>query len=113
VALLGLGRLQRASGQAEALASLEHAAELDPENADALSELADARFERGLSGPARESYERLLCLRPQDAAAHNNLAVLLFRAGDVTGARRHVDAAAALGLAVHPDFLAALAQAER
>lgn len=113
VALLGLGRLQRASGQAEALASLEGAVELDPENADALSELADARFERGLSGPARESYERLLRLRPQDAAAHNNLAVLLFRAGDVAGARRHVDEAAALGLAVHPDFLAALARAER
>lgn len=113
VALLGVGRQQRAAGDAEALAALERAALADPTSADVISELAELRFERGMPGPARDAYERLLALRPDDGAAHNNLAVLLFRAGDARSARQHVDQALRLGIAVHPDFLTALAQAER
>jgi tetratricopeptide (TPR) repeat protein len=107
-ALLGLGRQLRVGRDAAALATLEHAVALDPENADAISELAEVRFERGLAGPATETYRKLLTMRPDDATAHNNLAVLLFRSGDLEGARRHVNEARRLGLAVHPEFLEAL-----
>jgi len=71
---------------------LERATRLAPADAEAWSERADLAFERGRQAEAREAYTRRLALRPDDAAAHNNLAVVLFRSGDVAGARRHVEA---------------------
>jgi tetratricopeptide (TPR) repeat protein len=113
VALRSLARSRRAAGDIEgAQAALEHATGVAPADANAWSERANLAFERGQPGQAREAYSRLLDLRPDDAAAHNNLALLLFRTGDVPGARRHVQEAQRLGLAVHPGFLQALAEAE-
>jgi Flp pilus assembly protein TadD len=113
VALRSLARSRRAAGDIEgAQAALEHATGVAPADANAWSERANLAFERGQPGQAREAYSRLLDLRPDDAAAHNTLALLLFRAGDVAGARRHVEEAQRLGLAVHPGFLQALAEAE-
>jgi tetratricopeptide (TPR) repeat protein len=113
VALRSLARLRRRAGDLDgAQAALERATRVAPADAEAWSERADLAFERGRRAEAREAYTRRLALRPDDAAAHNNLAVVLFRSGDVSGARRHVEAAQRLGLAVHPDFLEALAAAE-
>jgi tetratricopeptide (TPR) repeat protein len=93
--------------------ALERATSVAPADAEAWSELAELVFERGRRDEARLAYARQLALLPDDAAAHNNLAALLFRSGDVAGARRHVAAAQRLGLAIHPAFLQALAEAER
>jgi tetratricopeptide (TPR) repeat protein len=114
VALRSLARTRRVAGDVEgAQAALERATGLAPADADAWSERADLALEHGQPGQAREAYSRLLELRPDDAAAHNNLALLLFRSGDVAGARRHVEEARRLGLTVHSGFLQALAEAER
>jgi Flp pilus assembly protein TadD len=114
VALRSVARGRRAAGDFPgAQATLELATGLASGDADAWSERADLAFERGRRDEARLAYERLLALRPEDAAAHNNLAVLLFRSGDVAGARRHVDVAQRLGLIIHPAFRQALAEAER
>jgi tetratricopeptide (TPR) repeat protein len=114
VALRAVARQRRdrhdTAGAADALRQATAAA---PGDAEAWSERADLAFERGQRGEAREAYLRLLELRSSDATAHNNLAVVLFREGDLAGARAHVDAARQLGLAVHPDFLRALEAAER
>ena len=53
-------------------------------------------------------YGRVLELRPGDAYAHNNLAVLLYRLGDVGGAWEHAERARELGLAIAPAFLRVL-----
>lgn len=114
VALQAEARLRLREGDAAAASAvLERASRVEPENADVLDELATLLFQTGRKAEALEAHRRLLERRPDDATAHNNLAVLLFREGDIVGARRHVEEARRLGLTLHPDFLAALAAAER
>jgi tetratricopeptide (TPR) repeat protein len=101
---------QRAGEGDEAAAgeALEAALERAPEETDILAEVAEQHFAAGRAALARDAYRRLLARSPDDAAAHNNLAVILFREGDVEEARQHAARAERLGLALHPDFAKAL-----
>jgi Flp pilus assembly protein TadD len=92
---------------------MERAARLAPRQAEIQVRLAEMYFQLGRAREAREAYRRVVELNPADAISHNNLAVLLFRAGEIAGARRHLDRARELGLQPAPGFLEALAAAER
>jgi tetratricopeptide (TPR) repeat protein len=109
VALRGLARQRRGQGDAlSALTALREATQAAPHDADAWAERADLAFEQGRLDEASEAYARRVELRPDDAASHNNLAVVLFRSGDRAGARRHLQAARRLGVEPHPEFVRAL-----
>lgn len=108
-AFLAVARRAQAEGAAaEAVNALAAAMERAPAEADILAEVAERHFEAGRGPLAREAYERLLARRPEDASAQNNLAVILFREGDLEGAQRHAVEAQRLGLALHPEFARAL-----
>ena len=112
LALTELARRQRRDGETDAaLATLRRVLAAAPDYIEALADQADLAFVLRMRPEAAATYRRLLALRPDDAVAHNNLAVVLFREGDVHAARRHALEAQRLGLAVHPDFLTALEQA--
>lgn len=57
----------------EALAALKKAAELLPDDAEALSNLGVAQYQRGRFGDAAASYRRALKIKPNFAEAHSNL----------------------------------------
>lgn len=114
VAYLAQAREELGRGRTgEALEAFGKAMAAEPDGADVVSEVAEGYFRLGRRLEAREVYRRLLRLRPEDVAAHNNLAVVLYREGDLEGARRHAREARRLGLAVHPDFLKALGEVPR
>ncbi|MBT3536506.1 MAG: tetratricopeptide repeat protein [Rhodospirillaceae bacterium] len=83
--LLGLIRLQTNDVDG-ALALLLSAVRLRPENGVFRFNLALAQVAAERSGEAAESYRRSLELNPQNAAAVNNLAVLLGEEGDLGAA---------------------------
>lgn len=78
----------------EAIAALNHAVELDPE-------MPEARYTLGLAlavepaarGAAESSFREAIRLRPDDAAAHMNLAILLFEKNHPDEAAFHFERA--------------------
>jgi tetratricopeptide (TPR) repeat protein len=106
---------------AESEAACLRALELQPASPRALTTLGLLRGAQGRHAEAlelqeqaarreaaRELYRRVVARRPGDAHAHNNLAVVLFRLGDVSGAAEHAALAQELGAPVAPGFLRAL-----
>lgn len=78
---------------ADAATVLERAVALKPDFGQAHANLALARSRLGDGPGAIRSYRDALRCTPGDAATHAALAEELFRVGDVTAAREHVDRA--------------------
>jgi tetratricopeptide (TPR) repeat protein len=98
---LTLGAVQQRTGaQRQALRTFEAAAEEHPESADALFCLATALHSLDSPEEAIDRYRAVLYLDPANAAAANNLGVLLRDRGDVTGAARAFRQA----LSAHPGY---------
>ncbi len=72
---------------ARAIASLLRALDLDPNNATALSFLAEAYTDLGLPARAEESIARALVINPTDFNVQRNHGYVLFWSGDFDGAR--------------------------
>jgi len=68
-------------GLPDAAEYLEQAADLDPENPDALRDLADARLAAGRVDDAARTIHRAIELRPEDVASLVDLAHLEYAAG--------------------------------
>jgi tetratricopeptide (TPR) repeat protein len=92
-ALVNRGRLHHERGDLdEAEAHYRRALSVDPRRALAHFNLGVALEDRGQPQAAETAYRAALNLDPGLADAHFNLAGLLERAGDVTGAVRHLAA---------------------
>ncbi len=89
-----------------AVQNLEKAGELDPEQIVVWAQLADTYVQKSMSvtGAARgealnkgiEAYEKVLALKPEDPAYHNNYALALARAGKMDEAEVELEKAAQL-----------------
>lgn len=95
--LLGVAQWQLGK---DAMAALEKAAALLPEDPETHSNLGNALRRRGLFAEAVASHRRALALRPGNAAYHNNLGAALFDLGE------HEAAIASYGeaLKLQPNF---------
>lgn len=89
--------LLRLAGRSSAELSLDDAAEylqraveIEPENADAWRELADALLYEGRMPEATAAFRHVVELRPDDVAAQVDLAHAAYAAGDVEGATTYV-----------------------
>jgi tetratricopeptide (TPR) repeat protein len=89
----------------EAIQALEKALELNPDIAQAWSNLANAYLQKGDVQKAIETNQRLLRLAPTFGLGHNNLAVAYFHSGEYEKAIEHTDEARKYGFQVHPEFL--------
>jgi Flp pilus assembly protein TadD len=79
----------------EAIAQLQHAIEVDPENAAAYDQLGTILVQQGKLEEAASTYRRLVGTRPS-AAAHRELAQVLTRLGRPDEARKEMEIAQAL-----------------
>jgi len=79
---LTMGLVQLARGRhVDAIASLNRALELEPRNADALRELANAYDDAGRAAEAEATYRRAIELRQNSWAAYKDLGVFLNQRG--------------------------------
>ena len=83
--LLGKG------SSAEALAALDRAVELSPDDARLYALRGDAARAMGSTGPAKESYERALQLNPAEPRALSGFAALLIDSDDFTRAAEIIE----------------------
>jgi arylsulfatase A-like enzyme/Flp pilus assembly protein TadD len=90
---LALGRLHRGK---EAVATLERAREIDPQNVQLLVDLGTVRLMEGEVGPAREAFEAALSENPRVARAESSLGFIDAQAGRVEPALEHMKKALAL-----------------
>jgi tetratricopeptide (TPR) repeat protein len=90
---LALGRLHRGK---EAVATLERAREIDPQNVQLLVDLGTVRLMEGEVGPAREAFEAALRENPRVARAESSLGFIDAQAGRVEPALDHLKKALAL-----------------
>jgi len=93
----------------EAIAALEKAIELNPEMAQAWSNLINAYLQKDDVEKAIEAGEKLVQFAPGFALGQNNLAFAYYVSEDYEKAIIHVDRALELGFGVHPQFLENLA----
>jgi tetratricopeptide (TPR) repeat protein len=91
-----------------ALAEARRAVERDPALKDAWTQLGSLLLHEEKAGEALEPFLKAAALDPRDGRVANNLAVCLFRAGDFQKAWEYARKAQALGVVLHPDFVAAL-----
>lgn len=80
----------------DAETSCKNALRVDPQNADALSLLAQVKMQRAASGDSEEAArlaEQAIAAHPQDANSHYVLGVLRLRAGNAAEAITHLEAA--------------------
>jgi arylsulfatase A-like enzyme/Flp pilus assembly protein TadD len=90
---LALGRLHRGK---EAVAILDRAREIDPQNVQLLVDLGTVRLMEGEVGPAREAFEAALSENPRVARAESSLGFIDAQAGRVEPALEHMKKALAL-----------------
>ncbi len=83
---LGLTRLQYARDPNGSLVNLERAAELEPENADALYQLGVALSELDRDAQARERFERATAVDPNHGRALYRLGLLVEADGEIRDA---------------------------
>ena len=87
-----MGLVQLARGQnADAIASLQRALELEPKNGDALRELANAYEAAGRNADAEATYRRAIELRQNSWAAYKDLAVFLNQRGRLAEAATYFE----------------------
>ncbi|WP_437316446.1 tetratricopeptide repeat protein [Sorangium sp. So ce385] len=92
-----LGKVEMRLGDMDAaLAALQHAHALDPEQADGCRELGAVYLELDRARDALPIARRALELRPGDAGLRCNLAVILLLTGDVEGALAEATSALSL-----------------
>jgi tetratricopeptide (TPR) repeat protein len=87
----------------EAQAQLEKALQIQPDDAEAHSNLGNVLHKKGKRDEAIAHYQKALQIQPSFAKAHHNLANVLLEQGRVDDAIAHYQKA----LALQPDFLAA------
>jgi tetratricopeptide (TPR) repeat protein len=75
----------------EALAELNEAIRLSPENAKAFFYKGMVQEERGDTAKAIEDYQRAVSIDPEFADGHNKLAILYMRKGNYVFARQHLE----------------------
>jgi arylsulfatase A-like enzyme/Flp pilus assembly protein TadD len=90
---LALGRLHRGK---EAVAVLERARRIDPQNVQLLVDLGTIRLMEGEVGPAREAFEAALSENPRVARAESSLGFIDAQSGRVEPALEHLKKALAL-----------------
>ena len=92
-----MGLVQLARGQhSDAIASLNRALELEPRNADALRELANAYDDAGRASEAEATYRRAIELRQNSWAAYKDLGVFLNQRGRLAEAAPYFERVVAL-----------------
>ncbi|WP_207217670.1 MULTISPECIES: hypothetical protein [Sorangium] len=92
-----LGKVEMRLGELDAaLAALQHAHAIDPEQADGCRELGAVYLELDRARDALPIARRAIELRPEDAGLRCNLAVILLLTGDVEGALAEANAALSL-----------------
>lgn len=94
----------------EALECYSQAVRLKPDNPIMRYNLGVALERKRELKEAIAQYREAIRLQPKYAKAHRNLAVALYLKGDYAGAWREVRECRKYGVALHPDFLKALAQ---
>lgn len=97
---LGMALAQARAFEA-AQTAFQTAVELDPEFADAWTNLGVVAKENRDLDAAEESYRRALALQPDDPIVHNNFGNLLLARGDVAGAMKAYERAVTL----KPDYI--------
>ncbi len=88
--LLGTAQL-KAGRLSEALANLESAARLDPQDADVQYNLANGLKTAGRTEEAAAHYRAALSINDELADAHNNLGLILLKRGEYQEAKRHFE----------------------
>jgi len=91
-----------------AIAECKKALEINPNYAEAHSNLGVAYGDKGLVAQAIAEYKKAIKINPNDAEAYMNLAVAYYYKGEYSLAIKHCDKAIELGGEVHPGFLKAL-----
>jgi predicted Zn-dependent protease with MMP-like domain/Flp pilus assembly protein TadD len=102
-ALLEGMALEQLGESREALARVDAALELDPENLDARLERGFALYELCRFAEARKDLEVVVQQAPTDAWAHHTLGLIAERAGNAREARRELERAQRLSPADFPD----------
>ncbi len=82
----------------------------EPNNADAHFYLANALSDSGNKGGAIREYRKAISIKPDFAAAHNNLAVALYFTAQYAEAWKEVHLCKKHGGRVHPGFLKSLSE---
>jgi tetratricopeptide (TPR) repeat protein len=106
-----LGQARDASALGDAAAAereLETYAALQPGKWDAWLRLGQFRQAMGNKAGAITAYERAVAIIPAPLPAHQQLAILYARSGELEAARPHADVAIANGITLPPDVLASL-----
>jgi len=84
------------------------AVERDPRMKEAWAHLGSLLLHDGRAKEALDPFLKAAALDPRDGPLANNIAVCSFRSGDFAKAWEYAQKAQALGVVLHPDFLAAL-----
>ena len=92
----------------EAIAECKKAIAINPNYAEAHTNLGLAYYNKGMWDEAIAEYKKAIAINPNYAKAHNNLAVVYYEQGQYDLAIKHCDKAIELGGKVHPEFLEAL-----
>lgn len=93
IALRGQARIVATEQQAGAMTLVDQALRLHPGDIDSLRLRGDLLRTQGKSTEARRAYQDILKLRPENVAAHVELANLAIQAGDFAAAKTELDAA--------------------
>jgi putative PEP-CTERM system TPR-repeat lipoprotein len=97
-AILGMARVEAASGNAERAAALvAQALKSEPDDSDALRLSADLLRNAGKNDDAARTYQRILDRQPDNARVHVDLANLQIDMGKFPSAREHIGAARKAG----------------
>jgi len=92
----------------EAIAECKKAIAINPNYAEAHTNLGLAYGDKGMFDEAIAECKKAIAINPNYAKAHNNLAVVYYEQGQYDLAIKHCDKAIELGGKVHPEFLEAL-----
>jgi len=84
------------------------AVERDPRMKEAWAHLGSLLLLQGRTKEALDPFLKAAALDPKDGPLANNIAVCAFRSGDYAKAWEYAQKAQALGVVLHPDFIAAL-----
>lgn len=91
--LMKLAAVERRAGNPNAPSILQDWLADHPDDVAVRLALADARLAAQDNAAARQEYERIITIDPQNVVARNNLAWLLWQAGEVNAALPHVTTA--------------------